>query len=211
MSLKKMTWDELNELVGYKVSEPIDDYYNPMQISRARKQRRISLAKELYKTFVSLLVEIFYSKQLDADIAHDIFERTREEYMDIVSEFTEVDDYLIEHCIETISNTISVLERHSDEPYYYSDDRAIAISENDANSILNYSEFEDALGRYSYKTWNTIMDGRERDSHAELNGTTIPINELFEARGGLMSFPRDTQYDASDEEIVGCRCSLSYS
>ena len=211
MALAKMSWDELNRLVGYKKSEPIDEFFNPMQISDKQKEKRIALAKDLYNIFVAMLVEIFEADQFGIGISDDLFERTREAYMQILEGHVDIDTYLIEHCIETISEAIDVLERHSNEPYYYSDDRAIAISENDANSIMNYDEYDDALSNYHFKTWNTIMDGRERDSHAEVNGVTIPITEPFELAGGLLQFPLDTSLDCDSSEIANCRCSCSFS
>lgn len=34
------------------------------------------------------------------------------------------------------------------------------------------------------KTWNTIIDGKERESHDWLNGTVRGIDEYFYAPGG---------------------------
>ena len=55
MALAKMTWDELNELVGYEVSEPFDEYFAPMQISEEQKRKRVELAEELDAVFIALL------------------------------------------------------------------------------------------------------------------------------------------------------------
>ena len=211
MALAKMTWDELNELVGYEVSEPFSEYFAPMQISEEQKRKRVELAEELDAVFIALLSEYFYADQLNAIVASDIYDRTREEYLLAIGAAVEVDDYLYNHGIEVIASTIDVLLRHNDDPYYFSKDRARAIAENESNSVWNHTEYEDAVKNKKRKTWNTIMDGRERDSHAELNGTTIPIDEPFEAQGGYLLYPRDDSLGASETELASCRCSLTFS
>lgn len=59
------------------------------------------------------------------------------------------------------------------------------------------------------KTWLATMDSRTRDSHANLNGVTIPINQSFDVNGFSMSRPLDPAGPAS--EIIQCRCDLTYS
>lgn len=211
MALAKMTWDELNQLVGYKVSEPFKEYYAPMKISAAQKQKRTKLAEQINGLFIGLLSEYFYAEQLKIIVMSDIYERTRREYLEIIENYVQPDEYIIAHVLSTITNTIEVLLRHKEDPYFYSKDRARAIAENEANSIFNHTEYEDAIKNKHFKTWNTIMDGRERDSHAEVNGITIPIDEPFQLRGGYLQYPRDDSLDVSDDEIAGCRCSLTFS
>lgn len=211
MALAKMTWDELNELVGYEVSEPFDEYFAPMQISEEQKRKRVELAEELDAVFIALLSEYFYADQLDAVVASDIYDRTREAYLLAIGTAVEVDDYLYNHGVEVIASTIEVLLRHDDEPYYFSKDRARAIAENESNSIWNHTEYEDAVKNKKYKTWRTVMDNRVRDTHVEMNGVTIPINDVFHLRGGDCYYPRSDELGMDDSEICGCRCSLSFS
>ena len=211
MALSKLSWDELNSLVGHKISEPYEQYFEPMQISKKQKERRIALARKLEAVFISLLAEIFYCKQLGVRIKPDIYRRAEEMYLAVIASVVKTDEYLITHATNVIADTIAVLKRHEDEAFYYSEDRAMAISEGESNSVWNHTEFEEAVKNKQYKTWNTIMDGRERESHAEVNGVTIPINDLFELRGGYMLYPRSDEYGASEDEIVNCRCSLTFS
>lgn len=211
MALTKMTYDELNQLVGYKVSEPFEEYYDPMRISEEQKRRRIDLAEYLDIVFIGLLSEYFYADQIGAIVASDIYDRTRESYLDAVSQVgIEPDDYIITHGIALIASTVEVLQRHRDDPYYYSHDRAMAISENESNSIWNHTEYEDAVKSKRHKRWRTIMDGHERDSHAEVNGVVLPINEPFLLRGGYVQFPRDDSLGVDETETSGCRCSLEF-
>ena len=211
MALAKMTWDQLNALVGYKISEPFDLYYVPMEISKKQKERRIELAKRLDDVFIGLLMQYFYADQYDTVVSSEIFERTRDEYLLAITNFILPDEYIEAHAMSVITKTVDVLRKHKDDPYYYSEDRARAISEGDANSVFNYTEYEEAAKHKRFKTWNTIMDGHERDSHAEVNGVTIPIEQPFVLRGGYVQFPRDESMDVSDDEIISCRCSLTFS
>lgn len=212
MALAKMSWDELNQLVGYEKSEPFDEYFEPMRISEKQKEERIALAERLYEVFVGLLLECFYADQLDTVIAADIYDRTRNAYLDAVEGSAVLDDYIYDHAVEIIETVIQVLQRHDDDPYYYSDDRGRVIAENESNLIIGHEELEEAMvSGYRYKTWNTIMDGKERESHAEVNGVTIPIDDVFHLQGGDCYAPLDSSLGMSDEEIVNCRCSLSFS
>lgn len=211
MALAKMSWDELNQLVGRKISESYDEYFAPMHITEEQKKKRIRLAEDLEDVFIALLAELFYCEQEGIKIPADIYDRALEEYLAVIGSAVVTDDYLVEHAISTIADTIAVLKRHESDPFYYSEDRAMAISEGESNSVWNYTEFEEAVKNKKFKTWHTIMDGHERESHAEVNGLTIPINDLFELKGGYMMYPRSDEYGASDDEIVNCRCSLTFS
>jgi len=62
-----------------------------------------------------------------------------------------------------------------------------------------------------YKTWNTILDGRERITHNIADGQMQPIMMPFEVGSSLLMYPKDMSLDASLEEIINCRCSVSFS
>jgi hypothetical protein len=96
--------------------------------------------------------------------------------------------------------------------YWFSQDRAMVTAENTVLDIFNYEEFLEALAMgYTQKTWVTMGDNRVRDSHTIIDGTTIPLDDVFHLDGGDMRFPRDADLGASDDEISGCRCWLEYS
>ena len=211
MALAKMSWDELNQLVGRKISEPYDEYFAPMHITEEQKRKRIRLAEDLEDVFIALLAELFYCEQEGIKIPADIYDRALEEYLTVIGSAVVTDDYLIEHAISTIADTIAVLKRHESDPFYYSEDRAMAITEGEVNVIWGFTEYSDAVKSKHHKTWHTIMDGKERDSHAEVNGLTIGINEAFELQGGYVLFPGDDSMGADSSELIGCRCSLSFS
>lgn len=94
---------------------------------------------------------------------------------------------------------------------WFSKERANLIALNEANWIYNHEEFEEALGKYSKKTWYTALDERVRATHIVMEGVTIPINEPFRVGAYLMNYPLDDSLGAGLEEIINCRCTVQYS
>lgn len=215
-------FDELNRLVGYEISVPIDEFYEPMKLSKKQKWKRQETARKIEDMLIDLFAILFLFQRYGTGSYEEQVEIARERYITIVEQNTdaELTPYMASHAEFLFADMLEKTFRHSDEAFYYSADRARAIAENDSNSIWNNTEYEEAVkggrnpttGRsYRFKTWHTIMDGRERNSHAEVNGVTIPINEPFELQGGYCNYPRDDSLGISDDELVNCRCSLSFS
>lgn len=53
------------------------------------------------------------------------------------------------------------------------------------------------------KTWHASLDSRVRDSHAELDGETVGVNDMF---SNGMAYPGDPS--GGSEEVINCRCWL---
>lgn len=53
--------------------------------------------------------------------------------------------------------------------------------------------------------WNTQRDGRERDPHAELHGTSVPWGEPWVNSIGPIFHPGDRSADAAN--VINCRCA----
>jgi SPP1 gp7 family putative phage head morphogenesis protein len=85
------------------------------------------------------------------------------------------------------------------------DARAERIARTEMVGALNEGEWVSAKnsGVIAEKEWMTQGDERVRDSHAELDGVRIPLDEPF--ANGLM-YPGDQTGDPS--EIINCRCTL---
>jgi len=60
------------------------------------------------------------------------------------------------------------------------------------------------------KTWRISGLPNTRDSHQDLNGTTVYMNEPFRARGGNLMYPGDRSLGADASEIINCRCHAVY-
>ncbi len=59
------------------------------------------------------------------------------------------------------------------------------------------------------QTWNTTMDGRERDTHAGLDGQVQPLGQPFQSSSGaLLRYPGDQR--APPAETINCRCHRTF-
>ena len=164
-----------------------------MDINKSQKRRREKAAEDLYV----LLLLLFSGKITD-------FEN---EYREVVLKYTVDDEYISEY-IPFITQEI---EKTTKKTGNTSDDRALAIALNEANTVLGYEEYRTALVRgYKKKTWLTMLDTRVRDTHRPLEDKTIPIDDFFTVGESKMLFPRDT-VNGSLKETSGCRCALKYS
>lgn len=73
------------------------------------------------------------------------------------------------------------------------------------NGAENAGRMDAMIARGGSKRWVTVQDERVRDSHAELHGTVVPVDEEFP--NGLM-FPGDPS--GPPEEVYNCRCTLEW-
>ena len=94
--------------------------------------------------------------------------------------------------------------------WLFAANRAERAARNNTNSLCNCKRFVDLkMQGYRNKQWRTIMDGRERATHAVANNQIVPIDQPFIVGGYKMMFPRDTTYGAPPSEIANCRCSIT--
>lgn len=78
------------------------------------------------------------------------------------------------------------------------------------NAMCNLADFRALVDSgMPYKRWNTHLDGKERPSHADANGQTVPVEEPFIVGGYMMMFPLDGSLGAPAEQIVNCRCTMT--
>lgn len=57
------------------------------------------------------------------------------------------------------------------------------------------------------RIWRTASDARVRDTHRNMNGDSIGMQEVFTSPSGArMRFPGDTSLGAPASEVVNCRC-----
>lgn len=201
--------DELNILSqkdSYR-STPYEQYFGEMSLSKEEKERRIELAKQLEAVFLATFI-LIYKKNYTNNQALDYLQR---KYEDTMSNFSGIDKKLKSYIRSISQDIIDTTVKNIDSDYYTSCDRAMFIAENEANSTMNYLQFEEAVksGRKN-KKWVDIRDNRERKSHLEIGGTVIPIKEPFRIGNSLMMYPKDSSLGADAGEIVNCRCSVMY-
>lgn len=198
-----------DQLSGERISIPYDEYFGEMDLTDEEKKERIKLAKELEVLFLFLFMA--YNKEQ----VNETKKILQDKYKDIATAFIgaeKVSSYIEEYAKKIIDETIRVTNENIDDPYYTSWDRAMAISENEANVIGNYRQQLQAIksGKKN-KTWLTMNDNKVRHTHKEIDSLTIPIFEPFQVGDSKMMFPKDSSLGANAKEIAGCRCIVQYS
>ena len=98
-----------------------------------------------------------------------------------------------------------------DSSYWLSFKRAEDIAKSEANTFLNYTDYLDAKeSGKTKKTWLTMLDDKVRQTHNEVEGQTIGIDEMFTVGDSLMKFPHDLSESPNPSEVIGCRCAVEY-
>lgn len=85
--------------------------------------------------------------------------------------------------------------------------RAYTIARTEVHSLAGFAQHEAAAqtGVLLFKEWVATQDGRTRESHAAMNGETVPMEEAYS--NGLMQ-PGDPDGDPS--QVIQCRCNEVY-
>lgn len=210
MALQKQ--DELNNL-----AIPYDEYFGEMGISDAEKQRRIELAELIddvfFFAFAMMAAEKAANMPFNKTYYIDFIERRFKDVLDAQGvDYNETYPWLSGHIRDTAKEVVEQNEKKPDDEWQLSNDRAMLIAENEANSIGEYTVFQDAIDNgKTRKTWNTMDDEKVRHTHIELESMTIPIMEKFQVGNYEMYQPKDTSCGAGMEEIAGCRCWCTYT
>lgn len=205
-----MTFDELNQLVP-KQNIPMEQYFGEMGLTNEQERKRLDLAERLEEEFIDILAWVFYTAQNRAVSESVVEERFREALLN--STDAEVMNLSrTEEIIDTVAKEVAktTVDRRN-TPFFLSEERAYLLAEDNANTLFNYYDFEQALSQNkSMKQWFTILDGRERQTHNLADGMIAVVEQPFEVGDSLLMFPKDTSLGASPEEIIGCRCSVRY-
>lgn len=206
------SYDELNELVGMNRSEDYEDYFGVMDLSDSEKENRIELAERLEDNFLLVLAFLFTVQQYQSVNWEMARERFESAYRDALSDAIIIDEYLDSYIRRFSYDVTESTQNYVNDPYYYSFDRSRLMSENESNTVWNYSNFQTAIQNgYTRKQWIDIRDRKERETHRAVGRTIKPINEPFVVGNSLMMFPKDSEtFGASSSEIVNCRCSIRY-
>lgn len=213
------SYDELNTRPNNRRSEPYKEYFSKMPISDKEKQERIAFSEQMEEVVLYILALI--ETTIESGEANREYIQTQfyDKYLDVIASYMLIDTYIKQYALDVTKQIIdATFERFSSEDksitddYYLSNDRAMFISECEANSILNYRQYSKAVkAGKTKKKWIDVRDKRERKTHLEVGGTILPIDEPFSVGDSLLQFPKDTSLGASADEVVNCRCSIQYS
>ena len=212
-----INFDELNRRYAKEHGDnlrsmPYDQFFGEMDLSEEQKEKRERTAREIEQFIILALASMYYLEEAGSYDYGPVMNDISRNYSELLARLGVSLTAFFEasHPDSVAAEIVTATMNHPDDPYFYSEDRAMLIAENEANSIWNDADFEDAiLTGKRYKTWKAIMDNRTRDSHRDVNGTTLPIDQYFEVGDSLMFFPRDSS--ANPEEVVNCRCVALYS
>lgn len=212
------SYDELNIRPNNR-SEPYKEYFSKMSISDKEKQERIAFSEQMEEVILYILALIETTIESGETNQEYIQTQFYDKYLDVIASYMLIDTYIKQYALDVTKQIIdATFERFSAEDksitddYYLSNDRAMFISECEANSILNYRQYSKAVkAGKTKKKWIDVGDKRERKTHLEVGETILPIDEPFSVGDSLLQFPKDTSLGASADEIVNCRCSIQYS
>ena len=207
MRTTDLRFDELHSLSR----ERYEDYFDVMPISKDQKTDRVLIAMALEDRFLEILSLVELRQKQDKPWLGEGIELFTLAFLAVANR--RIDDDEIRAKAERFGQEVGLSTfAHQGEEYFTSADRAINMSATEANAIMCYGELADAIKRgCTTKTWKTIIDGREREWHEEVNGVTIPIDEPFEVNGELLMYPLDDSLGASADNIANCRCCAIYS
>ena len=201
---KQLDFDEINRL-------EFEDWFDDMDISDEEFERRVRAAIAFDNRIGAILAWI---DRNDPGVKA-MYERFYAAYMDMLDELDDADEeYLEERAIAFAEEVTKSTHRHRGDlgGYWTSADRAAEIAKTESGVINNDFDFKQAkkAGK-TKKTWHTMGDNRVRETHWPMDGVTIGIDEFFDVNGWDMLYPMDGEHGAPPEEIINCRCWVTYS
>ena len=199
-----MRFDELNQLKRF---------FSTMDISEGEKKKRTDLAYLLYDAIYFTFALIKVEKEIEErDFTTNalVVDQYRETLENRIEDALKGVPHEPDYVPRLVNDIIETTDRHPDDPYYLSQDRALLIAQNESNSAYNYSDYITAKkSGKQYKTWVAEVDDKTREWHLEVDGTKIPIDEMFTVGNDTMRYPHDF-LNGSAENLVNCRCICLY-
>lgn len=194
-------------------SVPFRKYFEEMDIDEESVDNRIRTANSMLDAIAFLFALLRSEYKTNNDIDREYYvDLMRNRYRDVLDDENIRSSGAYDHADRASEIIVDNTIKNIDDEGYTSEDRATFDAECEANCIWNWEELEDAMeSGYTHKTWQTMRDKKVRETHSEVNGTTIPIYEAFEVGGYQMMMPLDDSMGAGAEEISNCRCSLKFS
>ena len=219
LSLAEDVYKEIEEK-AFDYKEFINDYFKPMDISEKQREERRKLANEMFNVFLFLFSLVEVSQNYNYLNVEYLVTQFELQYAPLVMSYSRNDEYISGYVDKVskdiVNTTVDNVRKPKDSgenKFATSDKRAALLSVNEANSVENYEELQEAIENgYTKKSWCTMLDRKVRDTHRVLEGKTIPIDEYFEVGDDLLLFPRDEENCINNlGNIANCRCSLKFS
>lgn len=204
--MSRMKFDELNQLKRF---------FSTMDISDDEKKKRSNFAYLLYDAIYFTFALIKVEKEIEErNFATN--DMVVAQYRDTLeNRITDAFDregipYEPNYISRLVSDIMDTTNRHPDDPYYLSQDRAVLIAQNESNTAYNHADYENARkSGKKYKVWMTEGDNLVRLEHEEVDGVRIPIDEMFLVGSDMMRYPHD-YLNGSPGNLINCRCVCLY-
>lgn len=203
-------FDEINTLSEDEILD-IDTYFDEMELTESEKEERKKFAYEVEDMMLFIFALFLTMKEFGYMNKSYIISQLQSRYSEIVLRYMDIDKYIEDYIREFSQETVDTTLKHIDDEFYLSEDRGLLISVNEANTTLNYKDYESAIkvGK-TRKRWLTEKDRKVRKTHKVLDDKTIPIEDVFIVGDTLMRFPHDTLYGIDYKELSNCRCVVRY-
>lgn len=205
-------FDELNTPSESKIL-PIEQYFDEMELTETQKDKRKEFAESIFEIALFLFSLFSVMKEYDYIKIDFISAQLQSKYLEVARKHNiNIDSHVKAYIKKFSEEIVSTTERHIDKEYFLSQDRATIIGENEAQSIIGYSELTKAIkSGYTKKKWITERDNKVRKTHREIDGLTINISEPFIVGDSLMMYAHDAiTFNADEKELCGCRCATKY-
>lgn len=225
-------FDKLN--IVKRRSEPYAQYFGVMDLTPEQRRKREELAIELEDIFliffdvmqIGLAMGVLDEMSAKQELTYLLYDKISDDTYFENEE--QLDRYVSNLVNETYRSTVENMAKYPNDvseldaekeeptPYWVSDDRAMFISENEANTLFNSKEFVEASEQgYTHKIWMSYGDDRVRVTHQIVDGAKVPIGVYFDVGAARMLYPKDVSSEFSTgaehpEEVVSCRCSVKY-
>lgn len=207
--MKAYEFDELNSSKSRAI--PYEKYFGEMELTEKQKEDRIKASKQIESMMLFLFSLLSVMKEYSCQNVEFVVNQIKTQYANIISVSAVMDAYLTGYVQEFSEQIVETTQEHFEDEWYLSDDRAIFVAENEANTTFNYLEYKRAVkSGKTKKRWLTMRDRHVRHTHQLVDGKSIGINDVFLVGDSEMFYPKDTTFGASANEIVNCRCSIKY-
>jgi hypothetical protein len=193
--------DELNNLTK-------ESYFGEIGLSRQQYEERVALADDL-ETVVLFMYNLL--DNVDTLSAIAIATMVAENYVNVVSKYVEVDEYIRAYAVYVANSLVEATLNNKGKEYYTSYKRAVFVACEEAQAVFNHTDHTKALKQgKTKKQWVDKKDWVERESHREVGSKIIDINKPFLVGDSLMMHPKDRSMGADAKEIINCRCRIRY-
>lgn len=207
-------FDKVNRLRDAAESQmTYEQFFGEMDLTDEQKRKRIQIAEDIEDDVMIFFLLYALSLERNVEVDHA---RAVEELKENLRKSLELSNIqmavIMSYLVDVVDEEARVTaERYRDDPYWTSDERAKTIARNDANTVMFSQEFQDAVASgMTGKRWVTMGDERVRKTHVAVDGEIVPINDPFVVGNSLLLYPRDMSLNPDPDEVVNCRCSVSY-